>query len=201
MLSDAGSLGDSQSVVPLSDIDQCLLIYPGLDQPQQAAAMLLGWHTTTHNQIAIVQSPSPTEAPIKSSERVLQDDTLCFKILSLQRVDVNYGGGVILCASRFNTVTPRCAAAGLERAADCCSWFENKSSVISLKCLKTICAARCAVAGLEGAADCCSWSESISCTLSGDAHRILNFGKTLIEHPKFSIKFSKVSDATYRKDP
>ncbi|KAF7763878.1 hypothetical protein Agabi119p4_8415 [Agaricus bisporus var. burnettii] len=37
---------------------------------------------------------------------------------------------VILCASRFNTVTPRYAAAGLERAADCCGSFEYMICVI-----------------------------------------------------------------------
>ncbi|KAF7760407.1 hypothetical protein Agabi119p4_11083 [Agaricus bisporus var. burnettii] len=220
MLSDAGSLGDSQSVVPLSDIDQCLLIYPGLDQPQQAAAMLVFFF---YHPSILFKTPPPTDAtegyPLyiaglahddvaqsypstdKSSERVLQD----FKILSLQRVDVNYGGAgpstfkkgvftlvadcrslcdhitcVILRASRFNTVTPRCAAAGLERAADCCSWLENKSSVISFEYLKTTCAARCAAAGLEGAADCCSWFESISCSLSGDSFVFITLGMRLL---------------------
>ncbi|EKM73710.1 hypothetical protein AGABI1DRAFT_130022 [Agaricus bisporus var. burnettii JB137-S8] len=105
MLSDAGSLGDSQSVVPLSDIDQCLLIYPGLDQSQQAAAMLgypLYIAGLAHDD-AIAQSPSPTQAPIKSSERVLQD----FKILSLQRVDVNYGGGLHIVGFSPSTRLPR----------------------------------------------------------------------------------------------
>ncbi|KAF7760406.1 hypothetical protein Agabi119p4_11082 [Agaricus bisporus var. burnettii] len=223
MLSDAGSLGDSQSVVPLSDIDQCLLIYPGLDQSQQAAAMLVFffYHPSilfknppptdategyslylsplalacesavtglTHDDgiyCTVAQSYPSTDKKQRACTSRLQNTEFTASRCQLRRSLCDHITCVILCASRFNTVTPRCAAAGLERAADCCSWLENKSSVISFEYLKTTCAARCAAAGLEGAADCCSWFESISCSLSGDAFRIQSFGKTPTEHPKY----------------